>query len=180
MDIEFPAGQLPAIFNAVVLERQRRDLTCEVQQHLGNNWVRAVAMTTTDGLARGTEAVDTGAPISVPVGPTTLGRVFNVLGEPIDGKGPVESDVHYPIHRDAPSFEDQTTATEVFETGIKVIDLIAPSPRAARSASSVAPAWARRSSSRSSSATSPRSTVATPCSRASASAPARATTCSTR
>ena len=126
VDIEFPPGQLPAIFNAVRIERPGEPLVAEVQQHLGNNWVRAVAMTTTDGLARETEAVDTGAPISVPVGPATLGRVFNVLGQPIDGKGPVESDVHYPIHREAPSFDDQTTATEVFETGLKVIDLIAP------------------------------------------------------
>jgi len=127
VDIEFPPGQLPAIFNAVVLEPTNvASLTCEVQQHLGNNWVRAVAMTTTDGLARGTKAIDTGAPISVPVGPSTLGRVFDVLGHPIDGKGPVEADTYYPIHRAAPSFEDQTTATEVFETGIKVIDLICP------------------------------------------------------
>jgi F-type H+-transporting ATPase subunit beta len=99
---------------------------CEVQQHLGNNWVRTVAMTTTDGLARGADAVDTGGPITVPVGPATLGRVFDVLGRPIDEKGPVNAEVRYPIHRPAPSFEDQTTATEVFETGLKVIDLIAP------------------------------------------------------
>jgi len=127
VDIEFPPGQLPAIFNAVILKPTNvAELTCEVQQHLGNNWVRAVAMTTTDGLARGTKAVDTGAPISVPVGPATLGRVFDVLGHPIDGKGPVEADTYYPIHRAAPSYEAQTTATEVFETGIKVIDLICP------------------------------------------------------
>ncbi|MFN8622027.1 MAG: F0F1 ATP synthase subunit beta [Chloroflexota bacterium] len=127
VDIEFPAGKLPAIFNAVVLHPDNGpELTCEVQQHLGNNWVRSVAMTTTDGLARGTKAIDSGAPISVPVGPTTLGRVFNVLGQPIDGKGAVEAEITYPIHREAPSFEDQTTATEVFETGIKVIDLICP------------------------------------------------------
>ena len=127
VDIEFPPGQLPGIYNAVVLQPDNgEELTCEVQQHLGNNWVRAVAMTTTDGLARGTKAIDTGAAISVPVGPSTLGRVFNVLGQPIDGKGPVEAEVTYPIHREAPSFEDQTTATEVFETGIKVIDLICP------------------------------------------------------
>src|SRR5262245_46389779 len=87
VDIEFPAGHLPAIFNAVEIAREGDDpLICEVQQHLGNNWVRTVAMTTTDGLSRGTEAVDTGAPISVPVGPSTLGRVFNVLGQPIDDK----------------------------------------------------------------------------------------------
>jgi F-type H+-transporting ATPase subunit beta len=126
IDIEFPAGQLPAIFNAVEVMREGGSLVCEVQQHLGNNWVRAVAMTTTDGLARGTEAKDTGGPIMVPVGPATLGRVFDVLGHPIDGKGEVKAKEYYPIHRAAPSFEDQTTATEIFETGLKVIDLIAP------------------------------------------------------
>jgi F-type H+-transporting ATPase subunit beta len=126
VDISFPPGRLPKIFNAVVVQREGDPLTCEVQQHLGNNWVRTVAMTATDGLARGTEAVDTGLPISVPVGPETLGRVFNVLGDPIDGKGTVNSETRYPIHREAPSFEDQTTTTEVFETGLKVIDLIAP------------------------------------------------------
>jgi F-type H+-transporting ATPase subunit beta len=127
VDIEFPQGKLPAIFNAVEIQREGlATLVCEVQQHLGNNWVRSVAMTTTDGLARGTEAVDTGGPISVPVGPATLGRVFDVLGRPIDNKGPVEAEQRYPIHRAAPAFEDQTTATEVFETGLKSIDLIAP------------------------------------------------------
>ena len=127
VDIEFPQGKLPAIFNAVEIQREGAEpLVCEVQQHLGNNWVRTVAMTSTDGLARGIEAVDTGGPISVPVGPTTLGRVFDVLGNPIDNKGPVESEQRYPIHRAAPSFEDQTTATEVFETGLKAIDLMAP------------------------------------------------------
>ena len=128
VDIEFPAGQLPSIFNAVEIERegQSESLVCEVQQHLGNNWVRAVAMTTTDGLARGAAAHDTGAPITVPVGAPTLGRVFDVLGRPIDEKGPVNATEFYPIHRSAPSFEDQATATEVFETGLKVIDLIAP------------------------------------------------------
>jgi F-type H+-transporting ATPase subunit beta len=127
VDIEFPQDHLPAIYNAVEIKREGQEpLVCEVQQHLGNNWVRAVAMTTTDGLARGTEAVDTGGPISVPVGPATLGRVFDVLGRPIDGKGPVNAEQRYPIHSAAPAFEDQTTATEVFETGLKAIDLIAP------------------------------------------------------
>ena len=126
VDIEFGAGHLPAIFNAVEIQREGEPLACEVQQHLGNNWVRTVAMTTTDGLARGTEAIDTGGPISVPVGPATLGRVFNVLGQPIDEKGPVDAETYYPIHRAAPAFEELTTATEVFETGLKVIDLIAP------------------------------------------------------
>ena len=127
VDIEFPAGQLPQIYNAVEIVRPDHDpLVCEVQSHLGNNWVRAVAMTTTDGLARGTEVRDTGAPISVPVGAVTLGRVFNVLGNPIDEKGPVDRTAVLPIHRAAPAFDEQTTDIEVFETGIKVIDLICP------------------------------------------------------
>ncbi len=128
VDIAFPAGQLPSIFNAVEIEREGQDwLVCEVQQHLGNNWVRSVAMTTTDGLARGTAARDTGGPISVPVGEVTLGRVFDVLGKPIDGKGPVDENApRLPIHRSAPPFDQQTTEVEVFETGLKVIDLICP------------------------------------------------------
>src|SRR3954469_959480 len=104
VDIEFPAGQLPAIFNAVEVQREGDPLTVEVQQHLGNNWVRTVAMTSTDGLSRGTTASDTGAPISVPVGPGTLGRVFNVLGQPIDEKPAPETETRYPIHRAAPEF----------------------------------------------------------------------------
>jgi F-type H+-transporting ATPase subunit beta len=127
VDIEFPAGQLPSILNAVEIDREGEDpLVVEVAQHLGNNWVRSVAMTTTDGLARGTRAVDTGRPISVPVGEATLGRVFDVLGRPIDMKGPVKADVTLPIHREPPNFEDQTTEVEVFETGLKIIDLICP------------------------------------------------------
>src|SRR5258706_10381295 len=127
VDSEFPAGQLPAIYNAVEIQREGQDpLVCEVQQHLGNNWVRAVAMTTTDGLARGVDAVDTGAPITVPVGESTLGRVFDVLGHPIDGKGPVKAETSLPIHRSAPAFDQQSTEIEVFETGLKVIDLICP------------------------------------------------------
>ena len=129
VDIEFPTGHLPAIFNAVTIERPGIPLVAEVQQHLGNDWVRAVAMTTTDGLARGTKATDQGAAISVPVGEKTLGRVFNVLGQPIDGKGALDDVERDPIHRSAPAFDEQATATEIFETGIKVIDLIAPFPR---------------------------------------------------
>ncbi len=125
VDVEFPAGELPSIYNALEIG----DLTVEVQQHLGNNWVRTVAMSSTDGLARGVDAVDTGGPISVPVGAPTLGRVFDVLGHPIDGKGPVDSSVTLPIHRKAPMFEDMETEAAVFETGIKVIDLIAPFKR---------------------------------------------------
>jgi F-type H+-transporting ATPase subunit beta len=127
VDIEFPAGQLPAIYNAVEIQREGQEpLTCEVQQHLGNNWVRSVAMTTTDGLPRGGAAIDTGAPITVPVGEVTLGRVFDVLGKPIDGKGPVKAKTSLPIHRSAPAFDEQSTEVEVFETGLKVIDLICP------------------------------------------------------
>jgi F-type H+-transporting ATPase subunit beta len=127
VDIEFPPGQLPAIYNAVEIQRPGEDpLTCEVQSHLGNNWVRAVAMTTTDGLARGTAVRDTGAPISVPVGEVTLGRVFNVVGDAIDGKGDVDRTNVLPIHRSPPAFDEQVTEVEVFETGLKVIDLICP------------------------------------------------------
>ena len=127
VDIEFPAGQLPQILNAVEIEREGQDpLVCEVAHHLGNNWVRTVAMTTTDGLARGTRVVDTGGPITVPVGEATLGRVFDVLGKPIDSKGDVNAEVMLPIHRKPPAFDDQVTEVEVFETGLKIIDLICP------------------------------------------------------
>jgi F-type H+-transporting ATPase subunit beta len=127
VDIEFPAGKLPAIYNAVEVKRNDGvKIVCEVQQHLGNNWVRTVAMTTTDGLARGVDAIDTGSPITTPVGQVTLGRVFNVLGEAIDEKGPVNETVRLPIHRPAPAYDQQTTETEIFETGIKVIDLVCP------------------------------------------------------
>jgi F-type H+-transporting ATPase subunit beta len=127
VDIEFPAGRLPGILNAVEIEREGMEpLVCEVQQHLGNNWVRSVAMTTTDGLARGVPVHDTGAPITVPVGEPTLGRVFDVLGKPIDGKGAVDRTHVLPIHRDPPAFDQQSTEVEVFETGLKIIDLICP------------------------------------------------------
>src|ERR1700704_6284269 len=127
VDIEFPAGQLPAIYNAVEIEREGREpLVCEVQQHLGNNWVRTVAMTPPAGLARGIPVLDTGGPISVPVGEVTLGRVFDVLGNPIDEKGDVDRSKTLAIHRSAPAFDQQTTEVEVFETGLKVIDLICP------------------------------------------------------
>jgi len=127
VDVEFPAGTLPAIYNAIELERAGHDpLVCEVESHLGNNWVRSVAMTSTDGLARGVVARDTGGPITVPVGAVTLGRVLDVLGRPIDGKGPVTAEATLPIHRAAPAFDQQTTEVEVFETGLKVIDLVCP------------------------------------------------------
>ena len=132
IDVEFPPGQLPAIYHALEIQRPTSTaglddaLIVEVQQHLGNNWVRAVAMSSTDGLARGLDAVDTSAPISVPVGAVTLGRVFDVLGKPIDGKGPIVESETMPIHRKAPAYVDMETEATVFETGIKVIDLIAP------------------------------------------------------
>ncbi len=127
VDIEFPAGQMPEIYNAIEVQKGKDEtIVCECQQHLGNNWVRTVAMTSTDGLGRGASAQDTGGPITVPVGQATLGRVFNVLGEAIDGKGPVDARERLPIHRPAPAFDQQTTETEIFETGIKVIDLICP------------------------------------------------------
>jgi len=128
VDVEFPEGvDLPEIYNAIEipLDGDKR-LVVEVEQHLPNNWVRCVAMDTTDGLRRGMDAFDTGAPIMVPVGKGCLGRIFNVLGEPIDGLGPVEAEEYRPIHQPAPSFEEQVTEVEVFETGLKVIDLIAP------------------------------------------------------
>src|SRR5436190_11487767 len=134
VDIEFPPDELPEIYNAVVIDTtgtlaeqaSKGRLVCEVQQHLGNDWVRAVAMTSTDGLRRGMAAVDTGSSISVPVGEGTLGRVFNVVGDPIDEKGPVQATERYSIHRPAPTFEDQSTTAQVFETGMKVVDLVAP------------------------------------------------------
>mgnify|MGYP005835022841 CR=1 FL=1 len=127
VDVEFPEGETPELFEALEVERPGKEaLILEVQKHLGNNWVRTVAMDTTDGLQRNLPVVATGAPIQVPVGPATLGRIFNVLGRPVDEKGPVESAVRYPIHRPAPPFDEQSTRVEVFETGIKVIDLIAP------------------------------------------------------
>jgi F-type H+-transporting ATPase subunit beta len=127
VDVEFPTEQLPDIFEAVEVPREGEEpLVLEVQKHLGNNWVRTIAMDATDGLERGKPALATGNPISVPVGEVTLGRVFNVLGKPIDNLGPVEADEYYSIHRTAPDFAEQSTKVEVFETGIKVIDLIAP------------------------------------------------------
>ena len=129
IDIEFASGELPEIYHAVEIPQDGKPLVAEVQQHLGNEWVRCVAMDSTDGLRRGLEAIDTGEPIMVPVGHSTLGRIFNVLGEPIDGRGAVDTDTYYPIHRPSPTFEEQITHPEFLETGIKVIDLIAPFTR---------------------------------------------------
>jgi F-type H+-transporting ATPase subunit beta len=128
VDIEFPPDQLPAVYNAIEIDNNGQRLVAEVQQHLGNNWVRALTMTSTDGLRRGAKAVDTGRPIAVPVGPSTLGRLFDVLGEPLDGLGEVQAE-RWPIHRPAPSFEEQETEPQVLETGIKIVDLIAPLAR---------------------------------------------------
>jgi F-type H+/Na+-transporting ATPase subunit beta len=128
IEATFNEGELPEIYNAITVDRGGDDgvLVCEVQQHLGDDRVRAVAMDTTDGLARGTEVVDTGGPITVPVGEGTLGRIFNLLGEPIDLAGDVEYTERWPIHRPAPNVENLTPTTEMFETGIKVVDLLAP------------------------------------------------------
>jgi len=130
VDVEFP-NHLPDLLNAIVIKTEdgRINLTMEAMQHLGNNTVRCVALASTDGLQRGMTAIDTGSPITVPVGRATLGRIFNVLGEPIDNLGPVEATERLPIHRPAPSFEEQEPSTEILETGIKVVDLLAPYPK---------------------------------------------------
>lgn len=131
VDVKFPGGKLPQIYNALTIKGtneagQEINLTVEVQQLLGDNQVRAVAMSSTDGLTRGLEVVDTGAPISVPVGKATLGRIFNVLGEPVDNQGPVNNTETLPIHREAPKLTELETKPSVFETGIKVVDLLTP------------------------------------------------------
>jgi len=125
--VEFPPGRLPEIYHALEVPRDGQDtMVLEVQQHLGDNWVRCVAMDATDGLQRGVPVHATGGPIRVPVGPPVLGRIINVTGQPIDGRGEIVADTYYPIHRPAPPFAEQSTKVEVFETGIKVIDLVAP------------------------------------------------------
>src|SRR5574338_1443250 len=121
VDVEFPEGDIPDLFEAIQVERPGKEpLVLEVQNHIGDNWVRTVAMDATDGLQRGLPASATGAPIMVPVGESTLGRIFNVLGKPVDEKGNVDAATYYPIHRSAPSFEEQSTRVEIFETGVKV------------------------------------------------------------
>ena len=129
VDVHFPSGKLPDLYNAVEISLPDRKVTLEVVQEIGNGTVRCISLASTDGISRGLEAVDTGAPISMPVGEATLGRMFNVVGEPIDGKGPVNADHHLPIHRDPPPFTDILPSTEVLETGIKVVDLLAPYSR---------------------------------------------------
>jgi F-type H+-transporting ATPase subunit beta len=126
IDIQFPSGDLPKVYNAVVVGTGDDSVTCEVQQLLGNNKVRAVSMTSTDGLKRGATVLDTGAPITVPVGTATLGRIFNVLGVPVDEMGACETSEGLPIHRSSPAFTDLETKPSIFETGIKVVDLLAP------------------------------------------------------
>jgi F-type H+/Na+-transporting ATPase subunit beta len=132
LDVQFPEGHLPAIYNAIHITSEGFDVPtpvdviAEVQQHLGEGRVRTIAMEPTEGMVRGMQAHDTGNPIEIPVGRATLGRVLNVLGKPVDGLGPVNSNVHYPIHRPSPALDDQSTTLEMFETGIKVVDLIQP------------------------------------------------------
>ena len=134
VDVEFDPGRLPAIYSALeVKAKQAQDifsyserLVLEVAQHLGESRVRTIALSSTDGLVRGMEVLDTGAPITIPVGRPTLGRIINVIGEPVDKKGPVDAAKHYPIHRAAPAFDEQATKVEILETGIKVVDLLEP------------------------------------------------------
>lgn len=126
VDIEFPPDELPALYNAIEITTNGSKVVLEVQEHLGNNRVRCLALSPTDGLGRGAEAIDTGAALSVPVGKATLGRLFDVMGEPLDNLGPVKAKEHWPIHRPPPSFEEQETTTQMLETGLKVIDLITP------------------------------------------------------
>jgi len=126
VDVEFPPGELPGIFNALEVDNQGQRLVLEVEQHVGNHWVRCLSLGPTEGLSRGTEAEDTGRPVHIPVGPETLGRLFNVIGEPLDNLGPVKTSIEWPIHRPPPAFDDQTSTTEILETGIKVFDLVTP------------------------------------------------------
>ncbi len=126
LDIKFADGHLPNLLNAIEIENNGKKMTAEVAQHIGDNVVRCIAMSSTDGLVRGTKAVDTQGPITVPVGSATLGRIFNLLGEPVDNKPAPQTEERWPIHRKAPTYEEQESTTEILETGIKVVDLIAP------------------------------------------------------
>ena len=126
VDVQFPSGKIPDIYNAIEVKLKDRKIVMEVVQHIGDNSVRCVSLFSTDGLSRGCAAVDTGAPIKMPVGEATLGRMFNVVGDPIDGQGPVNAEEYMPIHREAPAFTDIAPSTEILETGIKVVDLLAP------------------------------------------------------
>jgi F-type H+-transporting ATPase subunit beta len=126
VDIEFPPDELPALFNAIEITTDGAKIVLEAQEHVGNNWVRCLSLAPTDGLGRGVEAIDTGKALAVPVGRATLGRLFNIMGEPMDELGPVEAKERWPVHRPPPSLEEQKTTTEMLETGLKVIDLITP------------------------------------------------------
>ncbi len=126
VDVQFPSGKMPDIYNAIEVKLSDRKIVMEAVQHIGDNSVRCISLFSTDGLSRGCTAVDTGAPIKMPVGEATLGRMFNVVGEPIDDKGPVNAQEYMPIHREAPAFTDIAPSTEILETGIKVVDLLAP------------------------------------------------------
>ncbi|MBI4301992.1 MAG: F0F1 ATP synthase subunit beta, partial [Chloroflexi bacterium] len=129
VDVEFPPEELPALYNAIEIPQDGDKIVLEAQHHMGNNWVRCLALSPTDGLERGAIAIDTGAPLSVPVGQGTLGRLFNVLGEPLDNLGPVAAEEKWAIHRTPPTFTEQETTAQVLETGLKVIDLVAPFTR---------------------------------------------------
>jgi F-type H+-transporting ATPase subunit beta len=129
IDMEFPPGELPAINNGIVISQDGTEIIVEAQQHIGNNWVRGIALTATEGLQRGAEAVDMGTPITVPVGKETLGRLFNVFGEPLDSIGEFKTDLHYPIHRTPPPLDEQETTPQILETGLKIMDLVTPFTR---------------------------------------------------
>ncbi|UCE34082.1 MAG: F0F1 ATP synthase subunit beta [Deltaproteobacteria bacterium] len=129
IDMEFPPGELPAINNGIVISQDGTKIIAEAQQHIGNNWVRGIALTATEGLQRGAEAVDMGTPIMVPVGKETLGRLFNVFGEPLDGIGEVKTNLRYPIHRTPPPLDEQETTPQILETGLKIMDLVTPFTR---------------------------------------------------
>lgn len=129
VDVQFEGGEIPRILNALEVQGTEYRLVLEVAQHLGDSRVRTIAMDSTDGLVRGQEVVDTGAPITIPVGPETLGRIMNVVGDPIDERGPIQTKKHYSIHREAPKFDEQGSGAEILITGIKVVDLLAPYAR---------------------------------------------------
>jgi F0F1-type ATP synthase beta subunit len=129
VDVQFEGGEIPKILNALEVQGTDYRLVLEVAQHLGDSRVRTIAMDSTDGLVRGQEVVDTGAPITIPVGPETLGRIMNVVGDPIDERGPIQTKKHYPIHREAPKFDEQGSGANILITGIKVVDLLAPYAR---------------------------------------------------
>ena len=155
VDVEFEPGKLPAIYNALEVGGRKVEdifsyserLVLEVAQHLGESHVRTVAMSSTDGLTRGMEVKDTGSPIMIPVGQNTLGRIMNIIGEPVDKQGPITSDTMYPIHRPAPSFEEQETKVQMLETGIKVVDLLEPYTKGGKTGLFGGGAWGRPSSS---------------------------------